>query len=275
MTYSTLQPFNRKLVKWIFDMNIPAFPEARFNNAEDFGPYRRYGQQNSPNNRHRSAKKRANRVQKAYTVASVGSSIQKGVAIGQVATSTSNFAGLAAATVTGASATGFGLLVVGGVMMIGGAVKDGVAWKKTKAHVRGLKEVSAGGASDCFHCNIDKVAVLAEHSIIKNRVLPYVISKKQSKQSRKAMSSFGAIAGGGLAQSLRGLAKGGWKKLRGTKGKNRRHASQWLTHHFLTHDCELSNAIVSELYSVDEMMWLKTQRPAIVVDLLMEKMKST
>jgi len=256
-------------------MKIPAFPEGRFDVSANFGPYRRYGQDESPNNRHTTSKKWGNRGQKAYTVASVGKTVATGVTIGQTATSASHFATLAAATVTGASAAGFGLIVVGGVMMISGAVKDGVAWKKTKAHVRGLKQIVESGNCECFHCNIDMVAVQGEHTIIKNKVLPYIISKKQSKQSRKAMSSFGAALGGGLAQAMRGLAKGGWKKVRGTKGRNRKYASQWLTHHFLTHDCELANAIVAELYSEDEMMWLKTQKPDVVVDLLMEKMKST
>lgn len=48
------------------------------------------------------------------------------------------------------------------------------------------------------------------------------------------------------------------------------------TGHFLTYECELANAIIEKLYgSEDEVTWLKQQDGEVVVQLLMDKMKST
>lgn len=255
-------------------MDVPEFPEERL---KTIATYQQLAAQHEGGQslhtwsaKAKSTVRKANNVTKGVKAVSTG---VKAVNIGQQATSVSNFASLAAATVTGASATGFGLLVVGGVMMIGDAVKDVVAWDKTRKHVRHLSELDCGG--ECSHILEGRASVQDEHDVIRRKVLPYIINKKKSKRNRKAISSFGAIAGGGLAEGMRGAVKGSYKQLRGTKGKHRLYAAQWLAHHFLTHHCELSNAIVAELYSEDEMIWLRQQRAEVVVPLLMEKMKST
>jgi hypothetical protein len=215
-------------------------------------------------NRHRMLKKT---FKAGATAASMG------VSAAQIGTGTG-----ALALITGAvSATGIGLVVAGGVLTVGSCLASGRSAYKTSKHIDGLKALEASAAT--MACNVvheealHGIANTQHHQIILKGVLPYVIKKKTSKLHRKAATTVPGVA---LLEGLRAISKKGYKYVRGTLGVNREYAAVWLAHHFLTYDCELSDAIIAELYgSEDEMIWLKQQDGEVVVQLLMDKMKST
>ncbi|HEY2355901.1 MAG TPA: hypothetical protein VGH86_00515, partial [Phenylobacterium sp.] len=70
------------------------------------------------------------------------------------------------------------------------------------------------------------------------------------------------------------LGRYAYKKVRGTLGETRNRMAFDLTKHLLTHNCGLAQAIVSELYSFEEMTWLCEQDPPDVVKLIARKMMS-
>jgi hypothetical protein len=195
-----------------------------------------------------------------------------GVAIAQTATGTSTLAVLAAAG-AGVSATGVGLAVTGGVLTVTSTVVSGRAAYKTYKHKKHLKEIHAQRGQ--FACNPADVTDfnVFHHKVIANDVLPYVISKKSSKLVRKGAST---VPGLSLLEGIRAVSKKGYKWTRGTLGENRTNASMWLANHLLSHNCGLAEAIVAELYSHDEMLWMKYHCSGEnAVNLLKEKMKST
>jgi hypothetical protein len=218
-------------------------------------------------NRHRALKK-------TFKLGATAASI--GVSGAQIGTGTG-----ALAMITGAagavSATGVGLVVVGGVLTIGTCLASGRSAYKTKKHIDGLKALETAAPSMSCEVVHDEslhgIANVFHHEIILKGVLPYVIKKKTSKFHRKAATTIPGVA---LLEGLRAIGKKGYKFVKGTLGANRENAATWLAHHLLTYNCELAEAIVEELYgSEDEVIWLKQQDGEVVVELLMDKMKST
>jgi len=82
------------------------------------------------------------------------------------------------------------------------------------------------------------------HLFILDNVLPYIISKKESKFGRKLISAGGL----GLTEGLRAPIKGLYKYLRGTKGEHREGAAAWIAYHWMQHECVLCYDIALELW---------------------------
>jgi hypothetical protein len=108
--------------------------------------------------------------------------------------------------------------------------------------------------------------------MIANQILPYIIAKKNSKYQRKIVSAVPVV---GSVGTLRAVGKKVYKAMAGTLGSHRYHASAWLATHLINWDCLLVQAIVSELYSAEEMEWLKGQPYEDLTDFLSIKLKST
>jgi hypothetical protein len=98
------------------------------------------------------------------------------------------------------------------------------------------------------------------------------LSKKNKKYHRKVV---GAVPGLGLVETLRGGTKNIYKRIAKTLGKERTHSAQMVATHLITHNCAIAQAIVAELYSFEEMLWIKDQEYDEVVKLLEGKMKSS
>ena len=64
------------------------------------------------------------------------------------------------------------------------------------------------------------------------------------------------------------------KKVTGTLGQDRETHAHTLAKHYITHDCSLSQRIISELLSDDEEIWLRYQPFPVIKGILMEKFRS-
>jgi hypothetical protein len=205
--------------------------------------------------------------------------VSAGVSLAQTATHTG---ALAAATGAAVGATGIGLFAVAGAVQVGTTVLASRAAYKTYHHIKGLQELydSRDRFSGAGHCGQIVGDSLQQngwshvsHDMVANHVLPYIIRKKTSKMYRKVVTAVPVI---GVAESARAVGQKAIKKLRGTLGANRLAAAEWLACHFLECDCQLTQAIVAELYSVGEMEALKgTDSYQEVAQYLALKMKST
>jgi hypothetical protein len=175
-------------------------------------------------------------------------------------------AGVVAGT-AGTIGTGGALLLIGGgVLTVAGS---GLAMRsayRTNRHIDNLKMIHQQRKT--YTCE-SKGSI--EHDYIGGVILPYIIRKKRSKLHRKVAQ---VAPGVSALEKIRAVGKNLYKRSRGTLGKNRTFAAEWLARHLITHDCGLAEAIVSELYSPEEMEWLKTQDNDVVAPLLAEKMKS-
>jgi hypothetical protein len=186
------------------------------------------------------------------------------------------------------SATGIGGIVVGGVATL---ATSGLALKSYSSTGGHLKKLMAlwnhrntpelrrcdfvGEVNPLLANNPAAVAALnqsAEHDIVANQVLPYIIKQKSRKMGRKKTSAIPVI---GLVEGGRAILHNLAKRWQGTQGKARLEQARWLANHFCERDCELSRQIVAELYSVEEMYWLLDQEPDEVATFLAEKMQST
>lgn len=191
----------------------------------------------------------------------------------QTATSSPTLVTLAlTGAAAGASATGIGLLVTGSVLMLASNALSWHSFLRTCEHLGGLRQIDAKKHSyECSHL-AGRERNNEEHTIIKEQVLPYIILKKDAKTSHKFV---GAIPVANVLESGRAVLKKGIKFLAGSLGKHRRDAASWLAVHLITHNCALAQAIVANLYSFEEMLWLQRLDSEELIPLLEEKMKST
>jgi hypothetical protein len=217
----------------------------------------------TPVNRWRTAK-RTGKV--GLTVAGVG------VQVAQYATGASTLALVTAGAA--ASATGIGLIVTGAALTLSTAVLSARSANKSRVHRNHLQAIQ--DRVNTYACNPidnDKASLREmEHQVVATGVLPYLIEQKSTKYHRKVV---GAVPGLGLVESVRAVGKKAYKAATGTLGVKRHRAARWLALHLISHNCGLSQAIVAELYSFEEMLWIKDQDFKEVVKLLEDKMKST
>ena len=190
---------------------------------------------------------------------------------------------LAAATgaAVAVSATGVGLIATSvGIAVTTSVLAGRSAWK-TKKHLDGLQDIYDKRGSKSFSepqlCQMASKtaktqAAYIQHDMIANLVLPYIIHKKDAKFKRKVVTAVPFL---GAVETARAVVKKAYKYASGTLGVNRRNAASWLACHLITCDCALVQAIVSELYCVGEMEWLKYQKYGIVIEYLEQKLKST
>jgi hypothetical protein len=184
------------------------------------------------------------------------------------------------------SATGVGLIVTAIGLTIATSVLNATAAWKTSGHIDQLNDVyqhrNASPFNDEQYCQqipsgnaeaeVKTRASYMQHDMIANHVLPYIIRKKKAKYARKVV---GAIPLLGSVETVRALGKKAYKAASGTMGKNRTNAAGWLACHLITCDCILAQVIVSELYSREEMEWLKGQPYEDLTGYLASKFKST
>lgn len=197
-----------------------------------------------------------------------------GVNVAQVVTGYGSLTVLAAAAAgTVVAATGVGLVITAGVLTVASSGIAGRSAYKTYQHRKNLQSIYA--ERNTYACTSQDPAGknILHHKVVAEDVLPYIINKKTAKLGRKAAS---VVPGVGLLEGIRAIGKKGYKSLRGTLGVNRENAAKWLANHLLSHDCELTEAIVTDLYSEQEMLWLKYHCDGpVAVEFLMAKMKST
>jgi len=207
----------------------------------------------------------------AKTIANAGSAAAfYGVSAAGYATNTSSLATVSAlATGAAVGATGVGLLVGTGALYAGYTIQAGVSAVKTNSHINNLKTIYED--RHAYHCQLKHGH---DHQTIMEQILPYVIEKKRSKLHRKA-----AVAGTlGLYSSVetsRAVLKKAYKYCKGTLGRNREYYARILARHFLKCSCTLTDSIVAELYSEEEMNMMIYLNNDAVIELLMDKMKST
>jgi hypothetical protein len=183
------------------------------------------------------------------------------------------------------SATGIGLLVLGGVATAASSGLALSAYKSTSGHLRKLmilwnhrnspelRRCDYIGEVNPLHAGDPYARALAiqspDHDIVANQVLPYIIKQKSRKLARKKLSATPII---GLVEGGRAILN---HLVKSNQGKVRKEHALWLANHFCEYDCELSRQIVAELYSVKEMYWLLDQKPTDAAELLAQKMQST
>ena len=186
-----------------------------------------------------------------------------------------HFAGVSTvALATGAaaaSATGIGLIVTGAAITLTTCGLSAMSAYKTGQHLAVLEKIAARRHSyDCtglmFQSNRREYTQIAEE------VLSYLILQKSEKQARKTIGAV-PIAGSALTSAY-SIGRYVYKKAKGKLGDTRNTMAFDLTKHLLTHNCGLAQAIVAELYSFEEMVWLCQQDPKDVVKLLARKMTS-
>jgi hypothetical protein len=182
---------------------------------------------------------------------------------------------VAIATGAAISATGIGLVAAGAALTLGGMVQGARSWSKTSDHIAGLKAIQAHKTElRCSYCQPggreggpgNRIV----HSFIAETVLPYIISQKDSKLTRKKVSTFG----GGLFVSAYEKLHGLKKMYDGTRGKTRSYYAHVLSVHLITHYCQLADAIVEQLYSGRECDIIKRMNSDAAGDLIMDKTKS-
>lgn len=198
----------------------------------------------------------------------------------QIATGYSGYALLTGAVA--ASSLGIGLVAAGGVLTVGSSIYAARSAHKSRIHRDKLRLLLRRGAEQytCHQIPRDAKNPLLDqepsntiqHNIVYEQVLPYVIDKKDTKFMRKAAS---AVPGVAILEGVRAVTKKAYKALSGTLGEHRREASRWLAVHLVTHNCSLAQAIVAQLYSFEELRIMETFDSDKVVELLMDKMKST
>jgi hypothetical protein len=171
-----------------------------------------------------------------------------------------------------ASATGVGLVVTGAAITLATCGLSARSAHKTGKHLEVLEQIyerRSGLACKGLAGDTNR----HEHTHIADDVLPYIILQKAEKQARKSIGAVPVL--GSAAAGAYSVGRGIYKSIRGTRGKTRSAMATDLTKHFLSHNCALVQFIVSELYSFEEMIWLREQEDTKkVVELLMRKMAS-
>jgi hypothetical protein len=173
-----------------------------------------------------------------------------------------------------ASATGIGLVVTGAAVTLGSMIASARSAYKTSHHIDALRKIH--DRADSLACNMitpDGGRAYfnpVQHGEVK-AALEYLLNKKSAKLKKKVA---GAV-GGGLLTAIYGVGKAAYKSLQGTKGVNRMRQAEIIAVHFVTHNCALAQAIVAELYSAEEMLFLLDKDSDVVAKFLAEKMKST
>jgi hypothetical protein len=189
----------------------------------------------------------------------------------QVATHTGLLA-LATGAVGAASATGIGLVAGGLAVTATGMGLGARSVYRTNQHLNHLLKIQAEAKGfQCTNLSSDPYTE-GMHEYVINIILPWIIHQKRQKRTKKAMDTAALGLVTGLWSAGRKIAK--WKA--GSLGKKRHRYAEFLAVHFLTSQCWLADAIVAELYSPTEMIWMKEpgRTNTEVAPLLADKMKS-
>lgn len=176
------------------------------------------------------------------------------------------------ALVTVGAATGVGLVVGGVVLTAGTSIAAGRSARSSHKHKKALEELLAG-ADDCYCNGIMGNELDSEtHTKIQDHVLPYIINQKRKKRWHKGLAAIPVVS---LVETVRAIGRKAYKKYKGTLGSAREAHACTLADHLISHDCELTQAIVRELFSDEEEEWLRFQEFAVVAGFIQAKLKST
>jgi hypothetical protein len=209
--------------------------------------------------RHRTEKTYAQRGLTATSVALQGA---------QIGTGTGTLA-LALGAAGAASATGIGLVAVAGAATVT-SMALGIKSAVSTSHVLDqLLEIQKLGKEHCHRLEDDPKNNL--HEWVRVIVLPWIIHQKRHKLAKKIVTS---VPTGGLVTGLWSGARNLYKRATGTLGEKRHWYAESLAVHFLTAECLLCMRIISALYSLEEMLWMKQQDSTTITPLLEDKMKS-
>ncbi|ARU58417.1 MAG: hypothetical protein MI864_17455 [Pseudomonadales bacterium] len=184
--------------------------------------------------------------------------VGKGVVnVGSSAFSTATNTGmstLAYTAITGGtvalSATGIGAVATAGAVALGSSITAGISLHKTLQHIKNLEEIQK--QQGVRFCEGDS----HQHNYILNTVLPYIIAQKKRKMRRKGEETVPIL--GGMCTTLEEGARSIFKRVSGSRGKQRHHMAQALTVHLVSCECNLAQDIVAELWSNEEMMAIRS-----------------
>lgn len=170
------------------------------------------------------------------------------------------------------SATGIGLFIAAGVMTVantGLAIKSA---RSTHLHIRGLEQIDQNPSQ--YRCEACQGGSLkgSEHSYISNTILPHLIAQKKLKRARKGVKAVPVV--GGLLSGGHSVKNNLIKRIKGTKGRKRCYYGDVLARHLITHNCQLSFAIVAEIFSESEALRIMRMNSADAGKLISSKMKS-
>ncbi|MEO1494693.1 MAG: hypothetical protein AAFV19_21310 [Pseudomonadota bacterium] len=163
-------------------------------------------------------------------------------------------------------------VAVGGVMMLGEVFVSGKASISSLCKRHSLKSIYRTRHTEFGRCNpiLPSDGCQGTHELIAEDTLPYIIHQKSKKAARRGI---GAIPGGVLLtvpySGFRRLWKGS------SRSKDRKMHAERLAEHFITHDCDLTFAIISVLFGDEKKaFWLRDQKMETVVEVLMPKLAS-
>ena len=228
--------------------------------------------------RHTGDKGKVDRHKTAKDIAKKSMMVaKKGISVAQMATGQSGAMGLAKNAAIGASvglsATGVGLLVTSSTFAV---INSGLAIKSARSthlHIRGLEKISeAKKGLKCDSCSgVSRNG--SDHELISNTILPAIISKKKLKRARKGVSGVPVL--GGMLASAHSAKNGLVKRLKGNRGEKRHFHAEVLARHLVTHQCELAQSIVAELFSENEALEIMRMNTGKAGPLICSKMRST
>jgi hypothetical protein len=224
-----------------------------------------------------------NRYRLAKQAGKIGlSAASKGVSAAQYATHAGTTSVVAAAVAGAAvSATGIGLAVVAGAATIGSSVLAATSAVKTDNHIKALLEIHHNrNEYTCLEISQDGIPQSRSsaystkvHEMIGNNTLPYIIQQKNNKYTHKVVAAIPLI---GVIETVRASVNKAHKYATGELGAKRKEQARFLAEHFIHCDCGLSNAIVTELYNMADMEWLRSEADYDqVTEALALKMKTT
>ena len=192
-----------------------------------------------------------------------------------ITTYTTATGGGAIALATGAaaaSATGIGLVVVGALATVGASAKSIVAARSSKHHRDSLAKMYQ--RKNAYACvlpeGVDGERDVMAHERIGANVLPYAIEQKGKKYVRKGIGAVPVL--GSLPMKINQAYRAIMKE---NRGEFRNQMAYELAVHLVTHNCGLTQGIVTELFSsYEKMRWMLEQDTDTLTPLLAEKLKS-
>ncbi|KTQ85225.1 hypothetical protein NS226_20630 [Aureimonas ureilytica] len=180
-------------------------------------------------------------------------------------------AGVGGAAALGVGTAGIGLAVAGGVMTTVGVATSATSAYKTNGHINRLKGFQSAPWPVCTCLDHRFAAEMAkDHEMIEGPILQYIIDKKRAKLKKKMAGSFGLSMG----TSAHRLGKALYKAAKHTKGVKRTSYANILARHVVTHECDLAASIVSELYSHNDYLAIRSMSSKKAGELIAMKMKS-
>jgi len=188
------------------------------------------------------------------------------------ATSTLSHAHLLAGSSVAALTVGTGglALAVAGAAFTGVSMgKGGTSLFRTVNHIAKLEKILKKGNLPCEALDYGEDRD-TDHHYIEEVILPYIVQQKKRKAVKKGFD----LAGLGLASGALRAGRAGWKTIWGDKGMRRDFFAHVLARHTVTCECELVEAIVSELYSADDYRTIRTLDSIAAADRIRKKIAS-